>query len=126
MDRKTAWPPTWAQMRVTKTLWPPSAGTRRLQADHGAPLVCVRYRMDPAGLRRYTTVELVIDDALVGGKQVDRRVFEVAIAYEEQDLRARAKSLGAKWIPERRLWRLTGAAVKQLDLTTRASRTTPE
>lgn len=52
-----------ALMAVTKRLLPGSPGTKRHLQRHGAQLVCVRYRHDPDNGRRYTTVELLVDDA---------------------------------------------------------------
>jgi hypothetical protein len=51
----------WCAMRITKTLWPPQHGTKRLKRHYGAQLVCVRYRHDRRMRHRYTTVELLID-----------------------------------------------------------------
>ena len=37
--------------RVTKTLWPPAAGTAQISGRYAQDLVCVRYRQDANGLR---------------------------------------------------------------------------
>lgn len=55
---------------VVKTLWPPQAGTIKLSRRYGPALLCVRYRHDEAGLRRYTTVELIVDEAPVKGNRL--------------------------------------------------------
>ena len=52
-----------ALLAVTKRLLPGRPGTKRHQQQHGAQLVCVRYRHDPENGRRYTTVELLVDDS---------------------------------------------------------------
>jgi hypothetical protein len=57
----------WCTMRVTKTLWPPQHGTKRLKRHYGAQLVCVRYRHDRRMQHRYTTVELLIDHGPIKG-----------------------------------------------------------
>jgi hypothetical protein len=54
-------------MRITKTLWPPQHGTKRLKRHYGAQLVCVRYRHDRRMRHRYTTVELLIDHGPIKG-----------------------------------------------------------
>ena len=105
---------------VTKTLWPGQAGTLKLMHLHGTPLVCVRYRRDANGLRRYTTVEIVVDTAIVKSDKAKRQMFDVAIAFEEQSLRTLAKKHGAKWSPERKMWTLSGQAVQALNLVHRA------
>lgn len=114
-DRQ-ATPPQDKTTRVVKTLWPPQPGTRRLQQRYGETLVCVRYRHDATGLRRYTTVEIVVDEAPVTGRHVDQRWFPVRIAFHEESLRANAKRHGARWDQATRLWHLKGAAVKKLKL----------
>lgn len=103
-------------------MWPPRPGTVRYAARHGPRLVCVRYRQDATGLHRYTTIELAVDSAPVKSSKARRQRLEVAIAFEEVDLRTRARHLGAKWNPDRRVWELSGHAVQQLDLTHRARR----
>ena len=107
-------------LRVTKTLWPPQAGTLRHSATHADQLVCVRYRRDASGLVRYTTIELLIDTAPVKSRRAREQVFDVCIAYREQALRAQVKKIGAKWVAERGMWELTGGALQQLNLTHRA------
>ncbi len=114
--------PVWQDSRVTKTMWPPRPGTIRYAARHGPRLVCVRYRQDATGLHRYTTIELAVDNAPVKSAKARHQRLEVAIAFEEVDLRARARRLGAKWNPESRVWELSGHAVQQLELTHRARR----
>ncbi|MDY6921765.1 MAG: hypothetical protein SV765_16320 [Pseudomonadota bacterium] len=54
-------------MDVTKTLRPGDSGTKRLKQRYGDRLVCVRYRKDAGRQRRYTTVELIVDEAPVRG-----------------------------------------------------------
>ncbi|HKX41878.1 MAG TPA: hypothetical protein VJO99_12025, partial [Burkholderiaceae bacterium] len=48
---------------VVKRLSPTQAGALKLARRYGDALVCVRYRHDAAGRHRYTTVELIIDEA---------------------------------------------------------------
>ena len=114
--------PAWRQSHVTKTMWPPQAGTLKFLRTHGQQLVCVRYRQDANGLCRSTTIELVVDSALVNSLKARGQWFEVPIAFEEVELRSQAKKLGAKWLPERRVWQLSGRAVQKLKLTARARR----
>jgi hypothetical protein len=103
-------------------MWPPKPGTLKYAAQHGTSLVCVRYRQDANGLHRYTTIELLVDAAPVNSLKAKHQQVEVAIAYEEVELRARARAVGAKWNPDRRTWELSGLAVQQLELTHRARR----
>jgi hypothetical protein len=102
--------------RVTKTLWPPQAGTMKLSRQYGESLLCVRYRHDTSGLRRFTTVELVIGEAAVLGKQAHCRLYGVQIPQTEEGLRQQAHRHGASWDPHTAQWVMNGAQVKALGL----------
>jgi hypothetical protein len=113
--RKSA-PRPGALPHVSKTLGPGQPGTLRLQQHYGDALVCVRYRRDATGLRRGTTVEILVAETLVNSAHTDRQLFDVEIGYAEHALRAEVKAHGGTWNPRKQLWQLTGAAVKQLGL----------
>ncbi len=49
-------------MDIRKTLHPGDMGTKRLLSEYGDQLVCVRYRDDKHAQKRFTTVELIIDE----------------------------------------------------------------
>jgi len=49
-------------MEVVKTLRPGDSGTKKLTERFGDRLVCVRYRKDGDKKRRYTTIELIVDE----------------------------------------------------------------
>jgi hypothetical protein len=49
-------------LRTRLTLQPGRPGTKRLVAEYGADLVCVRYRYDDTRNRRLKTIELVVED----------------------------------------------------------------
>lgn len=62
-----------ARTRVTKTLWPGQPGTLKLRQRHGPALLCVRYRHDADNQRRYTTVEIIVDEAPLPPRDRRRR-----------------------------------------------------
>lgn len=107
---------TARRTRVTKTLWPPQAGTMKLLRQYGDSLLCVRYRHDLSGLRRLTTVELVIAEAVVVGRQAHGRLYAVHIPAREDTLHEQARRSGARWDAQTRLWVMDGALVKALGL----------
>ena len=115
--------PGYKETRVVKTLWPKQAGTIRLTRRFGSTLVCVRYRHDATGLHRFTTVEVVVDEAPISGTRVDRQIYGVRIGLHEHELRARAKAHGARWDNQAKLWRMRGQAVKLLGLRRRIRET---
>ncbi|MBI5920808.1 MAG: hypothetical protein HY847_04060 [Betaproteobacteria bacterium] len=100
-----------AAAAVTKKLAAGAAGTRRLLARFGAALVCVRYRGAAAGTRRYTTVELVVDE------RPGKPDFSlVRIDYRESTLRQQVKAAGGVWDARKKLWHLPRTAVRHLGL----------
>lgn len=109
-------PPRTADLRVSKTLWPPQPGTVRLLREHGDALVCVRYRHDTSGLYRYTTVELIVDHAFIGGSRFGHRLFEVTIDHGDRELRTMLMAEGSTWDPGRQTWCVSGATVRRLKL----------
>lgn len=102
---------------VLKKLAPGAPGAKRLAAHYGPALVCVRYREDPQGGRRLTTVELIVEErplpALSG----------VRIAYGETELRRQVKAAGGTWDAQSKLWRLPKSMIRKLKL---GNRVVPE
>jgi len=49
-------------MRAHVTLQPGQKGTKKLLAEYGDQLVCVRYRDDKASRRQLKTVELIVEE----------------------------------------------------------------
>lgn len=95
-----------------KRLQPGAPGTKRLLKRFGPSLLCVRYRLDPASGRRFTTVELVVEERPA---KASADVL-VRIAYNETELRSQVKNAGGVWEPEHKLWRIATPAVKALGL----------
>lgn len=108
-------PATALAARVSKRLLPGQNGTKRLQAEYGAALVCVRYRQD--GRKRYTTVELVIDEQeLPSPAPSIKQLVAVAIGYQEREQRNRAKQAGAVWDTNQRVWIMPRAVAVNLGM----------
>jgi len=105
--------------RVTRSLKPGQAGTLKLCRHYGDALICVRYREDAMGVTRYTTVELVVDEAPVQRRLSGRSIVHVHIAPREFTLRAQAKAMGAKWNGARQVWRMTLRTARALGLSNR-------
>ena len=64
-----------SQTRVSKRLTPGQNGAKRFQAQYGSALVCVRYRQDSR--KRYTTVELIVDEQDLTPTSIPLRDFVV-------------------------------------------------
>lgn len=104
-----------AQTRVVKRLNPSQPGAMKLTRRYGDALVCVRYRHTADGTRRYTTVELVVDDGLVAHRTPpDETIVFVRLAFDDAKRRSRALAQGARWDARGRVWSMTAAAAKRL------------
>jgi hypothetical protein len=105
-----------AHMQVTKKLAPEQPGAKKLAQRFGSQLLCVRYRQDAEAGRRYTTVELVVDE---GPMPIDKRtppfVF-LRIAYDDLALRQAIRKHGGTWDKHLRVWRMHQDAVLALQL----------
>lgn len=102
--------------RVTKKLSPLQAGARKLARLYGDALVCVRYRQDPCGQYRYTTVELVVERMpLVRRGDMNKRV-KVRIGFQETHLQQTAQDQGATWNDRTCLWEMPLRMAKKLGL----------
>ena len=111
-------------METRLTLRPGAPGTRKLVEKYGERLLRVRYVYDAEGRRRLKTVELIIEAVTWEPKarrprRSDDDVVYVRIAYDETDLRDRAKRLGAIWRKEQKLWEITFRDSKRLGIADR-------
>lgn len=115
--------------RVLKTMAPGQAGTKRWKDQFGDALLCVRYREHIAQGRRYTTVELIVEDRAMtaradpgrlSGAEADPQLG-VRIRAHELELRHAVKQAGAKWDPDVGLWFLPASEVRRLGLLDRVT-----
>ena len=101
-------------MEARATRRPGQQGTRKLAQEFGDRLIFVRYRYDAERRRRFTTVELIVDEspwtppspisppvAPTPGELVG-----VRIDVSEGTLRRKVKDAGGRWEPRRGLWLL--------------------
>ena len=117
--RRKAMPQPVHQTRIIKKLAPGDAGTKRLSQRFGKDLVCVRYRQDRDGDRRYTTVEVVVDSGPMPAAAMPKGWLLVRLAWNETDLRKAAARLGAVWDEQARAWRMSQEAVQALHVSQR-------
>lgn len=106
--------------RVIRTLYAHQPGAVKLGRRYGDALVCVRYRHDMTGRVRYTTVELVVDEAPVRKRKPDTGVVLIRIKRNEHRLRQRIKDHGGRWDEESLAWRMPRSTAKLLRLLPRA------
>ena len=96
-------------MRARLKLKPGQKGTKKLLARYGDRLFCVRYRYDEERQRRYTTVELIVEE--VEWKPRARApagdtIIDIHVAWGDLELSGRVKSAGGRWNRARRVWEI--------------------
>ena len=111
-------------METRLTLRPGQNGTKKLLERYGERLVRVRYLYDPQAGRRLKTVELIVESIAWRprprhARRHDDQIVAVRIAYQDTDLRQRAKRLGAVWRPVQKLWEITWRDAKRLGISDR-------
>jgi len=107
-------------MKTRLTLRPGSKGTRKLLAQYGKRLVCVRYKYDARLMRRCKTVELLLDEGEWKPKPPrPGTLVRIRILFEEEDIRKRIKQIGGRWEKTKRTWRLRYDKVVELGLQSR-------
>ena len=102
-------------MEISKTINPGEMGSKRLLNKYGDRLVCVRYRTDKQSQKRYTTVELIVNEKPIYVAKSELIVW-VKIHYNETELRSQAKNMGAKWQPKEKCWEMEYQTAKSLNL----------
>lgn len=107
-------------MRTRLKLRPGQRGTKKLLAQYGDKLVCVRYRYDAQKRKRYKTVELIVDvvDWTPPPPPPDT-IVAVRIEYGEQAYQRAARAAGGTWNRQRKLWELRYDQVVLLQLVDR-------
>ena len=107
------------QTRIVKRILPNQPGAQKLARRYGEALVCVRYRHNANGTWRYTTVELVVDQAPVMSKRADAVIVSVYIGYDEAAMQRKAREGGAQWDLRDKVWRMPRKLARRLGLIAR-------
>ena len=103
--------------RVAKKIKPNQRGSIKIARNYGSELLCVRYRENPDGTERLTTVELVVERVLIQKREDPTVSFK--IKPEEVDLRRLAQSKGATYDGKNQMWNLVRAEVLRMGLRSR-------
>ncbi len=106
-------------MTATVKLRPGQKGTKRLVAEHGDALLCVRYRYDKQNRTRLKTIELIIEKKTwkpTVNRFHDNSLVPVHIEYHNNELREKAKAVQGKWDPKARAWYIQFGKIKGTEL----------
>ena len=103
--------------RVVKKIAPGDPGAIKLSRQYGDALVCVRYRHDAQGLRRYTTVEVVIECVPVQPRKPSgSAIVDLKLPPFDRTLRSVVLASGGQWDGREKVWRLPRKIAEQLGL----------
>jgi hypothetical protein len=103
-------------MHTRLTLKPGQKGTRKLVAQYGDQLVCVRYRYDPQKKKRYKTVEIIVEEVSWAPALGPESLVQIRVAREEMAIIQRVKGAGGKWNVQQRVWEVRYDQVVRLGL----------
>jgi hypothetical protein len=110
-------------LKTRLTLKPGRPGTKRLFAQYGSRLVCVRYRYDEELQTRCKTIELIIEEVpwsrALPPQPHPTDLVHVLVRFEEGAVRAALKRRGATYSRETRTWLTTYEHALALRLTDR-------
>ena len=113
-------------MRAQVTLRPGQKGTKKLLAQYGDQLICVRYRYDEERQHRFKTVELIVDERLWRPERAVSKgavLVRVRVGVQEVSLQRQVKLAGGRWNPARRVWELRRDQALKLGLKERIENT---
>jgi hypothetical protein len=80
--------PKHLSMKTTKKLMPGQPGTKKLLAQYGSDLVCVRYRYDSEQKLKFKTIELIVEKGPWRARSQEtplERIVHLRIEYGEVD-----------------------------------------
>jgi hypothetical protein len=103
-------------MKVRLKLLPGQKGAKKLTAKYGSKLVCVRYRYDEKLRKRFTTVELIVDETLWTSSGIKDPEVYLKIKRTEFKLHTIIKNAGGSWDRTRFVWVLPRSKVNELGL----------
>jgi hypothetical protein len=102
------------EWRVAKKIKPSQRGAIKLARSYGTELLCVRYRENAEGTERLTTVELVVERAVI--QKRDDPIVSFKIRQDELELRRQAMSRGARYDGKHFMWKLARSEVLRMGL----------
>ena len=112
------------EWRVAKKIKPSQRGAIKLARSYGPELLCVRYRENPDGTERLTTIELVVERVVI--QKRDDPIVSFKIRQDELELRRLAMSRGAKYNGRTYMWQLRRSEVLRMGLKSRIAVTDQE
>src|SRR5438105_3279333 len=96
-------------MRIGLNIKAGRSGTKKLVAQYGERLLCVRYRYDEKRKKRFKTIELIVEEMDWEPPRKpfkDDEIVAVQIDYEEKALQNKVRQAGGAWNRARKVWQM--------------------
>jgi hypothetical protein len=93
-------------MQARRKLAPGRKGTKRFSDRYGDQLVCVRYRYDEEQHKRFTTVEIIVEESDWSPHSAEPVIVGLRVALNEVGLQRQVKQAGGKWNRGKQLWEI--------------------
>ena len=93
-------------MDVKLTLQPGDRGTKKLLAEFGDKLVCVRYRYDKELRKRFKTVEVIVEEISWKPPPPKNTIVSLKVKVTEKELHLLIRNAGGRWDKDKKLWRM--------------------
>lgn len=107
-------------MQARRKLSPGQKGTKKFLDRYGDQLVCVRYRYDREQSKRFTTVEIIVEESAWSSPPQTAAalptVVGLRVALDEVKLQRLIKQAGGKWNRDQRVWEIHYDQAKALGL----------
>jgi len=91
-------------MEARRKLNPGQKGTKKFLDQYGDHLVCVRYRYDRRQRKRFTTVEIILEDGGRSPLELEPVPVELRVGLREVALQRRIKQAVGAWNRAHRVW----------------------
>jgi len=106
-------------LKTGKKLNPGAPGTKKLVAEYGEKLLCVRYRYDARKKLRLKTIEIIVEAVPwqpASNRISKNKIVNVRVKYGEVDLGRQVKAAGGIWNRKKQSWELAYREVLRLGL----------
>lgn len=87
---------------------PGQKGAKKFLERYGEQLVCVRYRYDDQRRKRFTTIEILIEESAWSPPEKPE-IVGLRVEFRETELQRRVKQAGGKWNPAKSELLITGS-----------------
>lgn len=94
-------------MKTRVKLKPGQNGTKKLVAQYGKALLCVRYRYDEITRKQLKTVEIIVSEREWAPPQVkytESELVALRIGVMEKNLQKQVKAVGGYWDQKQKVW----------------------